>query len=203
MQLVSSIPSIYLQYCMNKMAIVEQLIPKGSGLVLDVGCGDVTVEGHLYCDKRLRENYEVIGIDLNPGKRENVIQASAEHIPFADQSIEYVVSFDVIEHIKEFSAVVTDMLRIASHRVILIVPTTKNKYIRPMFNFIRKLLRGVDNFIFQGHYYEFYPEEICCFKGEEFSCKMFTLNYPIIGATLFHRRGLITAGIYVFDRVKK
>ena len=185
------------------MVIVEQLIPKGSGRVLDVGCGDVDVEGHLYCDKRLRENYEVIGIDLNPGKRENVIEASAANIPFADQSIEYVVSFDVIEHIKEFSAVVTDMLRIASQRVIIIVPTTKHRKIRPVFNFIRRMLRGVDNFIFQGHYYEFYPKEICCFKGEDFSCNVMTINYPIIGATLFHRKGWITAGIYVFDRLKK
>ena len=200
--MVRFIPNIYLQYCMNKMDIVEQLIPKGSSRVLDVGCGDIDVTGHLYCDIRLRQKYkQVIGIDIKPGQRENVIQASAMNIPFADQSIEYVVSFDVIEHIKDYSTVIKDMLRIAIRRVIIIVPTTKNRFIRSIFNFLRRMLRGVDNFIFQGHYYEFYPSEICVFKGRNYSCNLITVNYPILGASIFHRRGLITAGIYIFDRL--
>jgi ubiquinone/menaquinone biosynthesis C-methylase UbiE len=151
----------------------------------------------------LKQKYrDVIGIDLNPGQQENVIQASAMQIPFADQSIEYVVSFDVIEHIKDYSSVIQDLLRVASKRVIIIVPTTKNRSIRPLFNFIRRMLRGVNNFVFQGHYYEFYPFEICKFKGQEYSCNVITIDYPILGASIFHRKGLITAGIYVFDRLK-
>lgn len=188
---------------MDKMTIVEGLIPRGSGRVLDVGCGDISVGGHLYCNNRLRRNYEVVGIDLNPGKRENVIVASATQIPFADHSIEYVVSLDVIEHIKDFSVVIRDILRITNRRVIVIVPTTKKRFIRPLLNFLRRMLRGVDNFVFQGHYYEFYPTEICGLKGRDFSCKLFTINYPILGASLFHRRGWLAAGIYVFDRLKR
>ncbi|MFX0122776.1 MAG: class I SAM-dependent methyltransferase [Candidatus Hodarchaeota archaeon] len=199
---MSSIPSIYRQYCMNKMDIVQQLIPKDAKRVLDVGCGDIDVAGHLYCHNRLKLKYRnVIGIDLNPGQQENVVQASAMKIPFADQSIEYVVSFDVIEHIKDFQAVIKDMLRVAIKRVIIIVPTTKNSSIRPIFNFIRRMLRGVDNFIFQGHFYEFYPFEICTFKRQKYSCNLITIDYPILGASIFHRKGLITAGIYIFDRL--
>jgi len=202
--MVSFIPNIYLRYCMNKMDIVEHLIPKGSGRVLDVGCGDIDVAGHVYCHNRLKRKYkDVIGIDINPGRRRNTIRASASNIPFANQSIEYVVSFDVIEHIKDYSAVIKDMLRIANRRVIIIVPTTKNRFIRPILNFLRRMLRGVDNFIFQGHYYEFYPSEVCIFKGYRYSCKVITINYPIIGASIFHRKGLISAGIYIFDRLKK
>lgn len=200
---MSSIPSIYRQYCMTKMDIVEQLIPKEEGCILDVGCGDINVTGHLYCHRRLRQTYRrVIGLDINPGQQEDVIQASAMNIPFADQSIEYVVSFDVIEHITDYSVVIEDMLRVATRRVIIIVPTTKNQFIRPIFNFLRRMLRGVDNFIFQGHYYEFYPHEICTLKGHSYACKMFTIDYPILGSSIFHRKGLITAGIYVFDRIK-
>ncbi|UCG03066.1 MAG: class I SAM-dependent methyltransferase [Candidatus Heimdallarchaeota archaeon] len=185
------------------MDIVEQLIPKGAKRVLDVGCGDINVGGHLYCHNRLKRRYRnVLGIDLNPGQQENVIQASAMKIPFADQSIEFVVSFDVIEHIKDYSSVIKDMLRVASERVIIIVPTTKNRSIRPIFNFLRRMLHGVNNFIFQGHYYEFYPFEICKFKRRIYSCKFITINYPILGASIFHRKGLITAGIYVFDRLE-
>ena len=202
--MVSSIPSIYRQYCMNKMEVVEQLIPRGARRVLDVGCGDIDVVGHLYCHNRLKQKYrDVIGIDLNPGQQENVIQASARQIPFADQSIEYIVSFDVIEHIKDYSSVIEDLLRVASKRVIIIVPTTKNRSIRPFFNFLRRILRGVNNFVFQGHYYEFYPFEICKFKGQKYSCNVITIDYPILGASIFHRKGLITAGIYVFDRLER
>ena len=186
---------------MNKMDIVEQFIPKDAKRVLDVGCGDIDVSGHLYCHNRLKQKYkDVLGIDLNPGQQENVIQASAMKIPFADQSIEYVVSFDVIEHIKDYSSVIEDMLRVAIKRVIIIVPTTKTRSIRPLFNFLRRILRGVDNFVFQGHYYEFYPSEICRFKKQKYSCKVITIDYPILGASIFHRKGLLTAGIYIFDR---
>ena len=188
---------------MNKMDLVEHLIPQDAKRVLDVGCGDIDVTGHLYCHHRLKRKYRyVIGLDLNPGKQENVIQASAMKIPFADQSIEYVVSFDVIEHIKDYSSVIEDLLRIAKKRVIIIVPTTKNRSIRPLFNFIRRMLRGVNNFVFQGHCYEFYPFEICRFKGQKFSCKVFTIDYPILGASIFHRKGFIIAGIYIFDRLE-
>jgi ubiquinone/menaquinone biosynthesis C-methylase UbiE len=200
--MVSLIPNIYRQYCMNKMDIVEELIPTGSSRVLDVGCGNIDVAGHVYCHFRLRQKYEnVYGIDVNPGQLENVIKASAMKIPFADQSIEYVVSFDGIEHIKDYSEVIKEMLRVAKRRVIIIVPTTKNRYIRPLFNFIRRMLRGVDNFIFQGHYYEFYPSEIYKFKGQNFLCKEIALNYPILGASFFHRKGWISAGIYIFNRI--
>lgn len=186
---------------MNKMDIVEQFIPRGAKSVLDVGCGDKDVGGHLYCHNRLKQKYkDVLGIDLNPGQQENVIQASAMKIPFADQSIEYVVSFDVIEHIKDYSSVIEDMLRIAIKRVIIIVPTTKSRSIRPLFNFLRRILRGVDNFVFQGHYYEFYPFEICRFKKQNYSCKVITIDYPILGASIFHRKGLLTSGVYIFDR---
>ena len=184
------------------MDIVEELIPTGSSRVLDVGCGNINVTGHLYCHKRLKQKYwKVLGLDINPGRRENVIQASAMTIPFTDQSIEYVVSFDVIEHIKDYSSVIEDMLRVAARRAIIIVPTTKNRAVRPIFNFLRRMLRGVDNFIFQGHYHEFSPSEICGHKGRSFSCKLITLNYPILGSSFFHRKGWLIAGIYIFDRI--
>ncbi|MFX1517080.1 MAG: class I SAM-dependent methyltransferase [Promethearchaeota archaeon] len=186
------------------MDIVEQLIPLDARRVLDVGCGDIDVKGHLYCHNRLKRKYKnVLGIDLNPGRQENVIQASAMRIPFVDESIEYVVSFDVIEHIKDYSVVIEDILRVAIKRVIIIVPTTKNRSFRQFLKFLRRMLRGVDNFVFQGHYYEFFPSEICRLKTRNYSCNFITIDYPILGASIFNRKGFITAGIYVFDRLKQ
>ena len=146
---------------MNKMDIVEYFIPKKTGRVLDVGCGDISVGGLLYCDQRLRKKYEVFGIDLNPGKRENVLQASGMNIPFTDKSIEYVVSLDVIEHIQDFSFVVKDILRVTKRRAIIIVPSTSKPIVRKVINMVRRMLGGADSklgqFLLQGHFYEFFP----------------------------------------------
>ncbi|MFX0185463.1 MAG: class I SAM-dependent methyltransferase, partial [Candidatus Hodarchaeota archaeon] len=143
------------------MNIVERLLPRGSGRVLDVGCGDVNVKGLLYCHQRLKKNYNVLGIDINPGEREDVLKASALKIPFADQTIEYVVSFDVIEHIKEFSTVIKEMLRVSSRRVIIIAPTTSAPIVRKIINVLRRMIGGAGSklgeLFLQGHYYEFYP----------------------------------------------
>ncbi len=191
---------------MNKMDIVECFIPKKIGRVLDVGCGDISVGGLLYCGQRLRKNYEVFGIDLNPGKRENVLQASGMNIPFADKSIEYVVSLDVIEHIQDFSFVVKDILRVTKRRAIIIVPSTSKPIVKKIINMVRRMLGGADSklgqFLLQGHFYEFFPREILFFKGKSFKAKFLKIKYPILGASLLHRSGLIFAGIYIFNRIK-
>ena len=202
---VRLIPDIYLEYCTNKMDIVEKFLPTHSGQILDVGCGNVEVVGHQYCDSRLRMKHRVIGVDLNPGKQSNVVTASAQDLPFSDQSIDYVVSFDVIEHIENYSGVVEEMLRVARERVIIIVPTTSKAYVRKIINFFRRMIGGAGSkygqFILQGHYYEFFEEEIIRFKGDEFKVKFLRVNYPIVGKSFFNRSGIIYAGIYVFDRI--
>ncbi len=191
---------------MNKMDIVEFFIPKKTGRVLDVGCGDISVGGLLYCDQRLRNNYEVFGLDLNPGKRENVLQASGMNIPFTDKSIEYVVSLDVIEHIQDFSFVVKDILRVTKRRAIIIVPSTSKPIVRKIINMVRRMLGGADSklgqFLLQGHFYEFFPREILSFKKKSFKAQFLKINYPVLGASLLHRSGLIFAGIYIFSRIK-
>ncbi len=202
--MVSFIPSIYLDYCVNKMDVVEQLLPKDAGRVLDVGCGNIDVVGLLYCYNRLKRNYNVLGIDLNPGVRENVLMASALKIPFANQSIEYVVSFDVIEHIKDFSTALKEMLRVTKRRTIIVVPTTSKPIVRSVINIIRRSIRGADSrlgkYLLQGHHYEFFPYEILSFKGKSFHTAFFKIDFPLLGRSLLHRSGLIYAGIYVFER---
>jgi len=192
---------------MNKMDIVEHLIPRESGSILDVGCGNISVGGHLYCDNRLRKNYDVFGIDLNPGIRQNVLQASGINIPFADRSIEYVVSFDVIEHVEDFSSIVKEILRVTKRRAIIVVPSTSKPIVRKFINIFRRMLGGAGSklgqFLLQGHYYEFFPYEILFFKGNSFNARMLKIDFPLLGASFLHRSKLIYAGIYIFDRIEK
>jgi SAM-dependent methyltransferase len=187
------------------MNLAERFISRDSGRVLDVGCGNINVPGLQYCYWRLKEKYDVIGIDLRPGQYEDVLQASGTHLPFASRSFEYVVSFDVIEHIKDFAAVIKEMLRVTKHRVIIIVPSTSRPIVRKGINLVRRMLGGagtdLGELVLQGHYYEFFPYEILHFKGAAFKATHFTLDFPIYGRTLLHRAGVIYAGLYVFDRV--
>ncbi|MFX0209016.1 MAG: class I SAM-dependent methyltransferase [Candidatus Hodarchaeota archaeon] len=189
------------------MNVVEQLLPKGTGRVLDVGCGNIDVIGLLYCYNRLKKNYDVLGIDINPGERENVLKASALKIPFTNQSIEYVVSFDVIEHIKDFSTALREMLRITKKRTIIIAPTTSKPMVRRIINILRRLIGGANSrlgeFLLQGHHYEFFPREILSFKGRTFRTAFFKIDFPLAGKSFLHRSGLIYAGIYVFERKRE
>jgi SAM-dependent methyltransferase len=187
------------------MNLVERFISRNSGQVLDVGCGNINVPGLQYCYWRLKANYDVIGVDTRPGLYEDVFQASGTHLPFTSRSFEYVVSFDVIEHIKDFAAVIKEMLRVAKHRVIIIVPSTSRPIVRKGINLVRRMLGGagtdLGEFVLQGHYYEFFPHEILNFKGDAFKAYHFTLDYPIYGRNLLRRAGVIFAGLYIFDRL--
>lgn len=169
-----------------------------------MGCGNINAIGLQYCYQRLKRKYNVIGIDLDPGDYRDVLKASGIHLPFASHSFEYVVSFDVIEHIKDFGAIIKEMLRVTKRRTIIIVPTTSRRIVRKVVNLIRRMIGGAETklggILLQGHHYEFFPHEILHFQGTAFKAVYFTLDFPIYGRTLLHRAGLIYAGIYIFDR---
>lgn len=188
------------------MDIVEKFLPDHSGQILDVGCGNVEVTGLQYCDSRLRTKHRVIGVDINPGQQANVVTASAQDLPFSDQSIDYVVSFDVIEHIENYPEVIEEMLRVTKERAIIIVPTTSKLYVRKSINLFRRMIGGAGSkygqLLLQGHYYEFFKEEIFQFKGKDFRVSFMKIDYPILGKSFFNRSGLIFAGIFIFDRLK-
>ncbi|MFW9854120.1 MAG: class I SAM-dependent methyltransferase [Candidatus Thorarchaeota archaeon] len=187
------------------MNLVERFISKESGQILDVGCGNVNVPGLQYCYWRLKAKYDVIGVDIRPGHYDNVLQASGTHLPFDSRSFKYVVSFDVIEHIRNFSAVIKEMLRVVKHRAIIIVPSTSRPLVRNALNWVRRMLGGAGSdlgeLVLQGHYYEFFPHEILYFKGDAFKAFHLTLDYPIYGRNLLRRAGIIFAGLYIFDRL--
>lgn len=113
--------SIALRY----LPIVEKIKAKigKSGAVLDVGSGEFGIFTYLGRD------YNVVGTDLDFGKKREgnftMVKASAEKLPFEDNSFPAVVSVDMLEHlpkrIREKS--ISEMIRVSSRYVIISSPS--------------------------------------------------------------------------------
>jgi SAM-dependent methyltransferase len=71
--------------------------------ILDVGCGI-----GMYVEKFRRFSDDVYGVDVDPEKvaqasasLPNIVEAPAEHLPFADESFDVVLLHEVIEHVDD------------------------------------------------------------------------------------------------------
>lgn len=108
------------------------LVPAGA-TVLDAGCGPGALSIML-----AKKGCIVTGVDIS---EPNIVEANkyaeskglkgritfltgdVEHMPFEDQSFEYVVSSHVLEHVPDFAKGASELSRIAKHRVIIAIPT--------------------------------------------------------------------------------
>lgn len=93
------------------------------GTVLDAGCG----RGFLA--KKLSEaGCSVTGLDVerpknySSGDGYKFIAGSVEHMPFPDGSFDTVVCAHVLEHILDLESAISEILRVADQRVILVLP---------------------------------------------------------------------------------
>lgn len=86
----------------------------GARTALDVGSGG----GHVA--RRLREaGLEVVSVDPAPGMQADV-QAAAEHLPFADGSIDVVACRVAAHHFADVAAGMGEMARVAGDRVLVV-----------------------------------------------------------------------------------
>jgi len=92
--------------------IVDLLGEPGS--VLDVGCRDRALRGHLAPD------VEYVGVDLFPPA--DVIASAEEPLPFDDDSFDCVVLADVLEHLEHPHRALDEAMRTARHAVVLLLP---------------------------------------------------------------------------------
>lgn len=73
---------------------VHQFLDQVSGTVLDIGCGDQP-----YADRLSGTDY--IGLDISTKNKIIDVMGDATRLPFADESFDYVISTQVLEHLPE------------------------------------------------------------------------------------------------------
>jgi len=113
--------------------MVEHLV---DGAVLEVGAGTKELKKHIG-DRRY------IGADFTPEFEPNVL-ASAENLPFSDDSFENVCTKNCLQHVEGWKRALNEIVRVASRGIVLaervhnaptkIVLVNENGVIRRRFN---------------------------------------------------------------------
>ncbi len=94
------------------LSLLDPFLP--TGRVLEIGCGT----GRLL-ERLANRCEEATGVDLSPGmllaareKGLNVLEASAEALPFEESSFDLVYSFKVLAHVREIIEAVHEAVRV-------------------------------------------------------------------------------------------
>jgi SAM-dependent methyltransferase len=97
---------------------------KKTGKLLDIGCGvgNFLIHAEKY--------YEAYGVDISPFavgyakrklKRAALVVASANNLPFYDNTFDVVTCFDVLEHIKDPKEALKEIYRVLKLRSLLLI----------------------------------------------------------------------------------
>ena len=109
----------------RRLAMIRQWVDLG-GRILDNGCGLGT-----YLEAFAPFSKQRIGLELEFNRArqarphsEGVVQAPAECLPFADNSFDFVLSNEVLEHVEDDSVAMAEMVRVArpGGRVLIFCP---------------------------------------------------------------------------------
>jgi SAM-dependent methyltransferase len=107
-----------------KTQLILALVPEGVRKVIDLGCGDGSLTNVL------AERFEVVGVDSSPvgishlSHRARSIVASADNVPFPDQSFDLVLSSELLEHLANdiLRGVIREIGRLARTYILISVP---------------------------------------------------------------------------------
>lgn len=114
--------------CIQRMI---ELLPRGAQRILDVGCGN----GYLL--QRLADvtDAELHGLDYNkpslPQELQGRVQlheGSINHLPFEDRTFDVVVCSHVLEHLPDPWRAVSELTRVASKQLQVVVPRQRPFY---------------------------------------------------------------------------
>ncbi|GAA1558527.1 class I SAM-dependent methyltransferase [Kribbella sancticallisti] len=104
-----------LDFCLDAVGNTHQTL-------LDVGCG----RGYwldLLAEKA--PNVELTGVDVLadvPLRNAKYVPGSAEQLPFDDNSFDIVFSSHTIEHVRDLTAMVSELKRVARGKIIIVTP---------------------------------------------------------------------------------
>lgn len=90
---------------------------------LDVGCG-INPQGDVNCDLYVKDpiGHRYKCSPINTKKSKNFIVCDSEHLPFKSKAFDEVVSIHVIEHVKNPSLMLQEMLRVSNCKVLIRCP---------------------------------------------------------------------------------
>ena len=95
--------------------------------VLDLGCGFAA-----YSDALVKEGLQCVGGDINldylrsaPRQSVPVVNVGGK-LPFADKSFDSVLLFEVIEHVSELEAILSEAFRVARRNVLITAPNSED-----------------------------------------------------------------------------
>ncbi len=116
-----------------------------SGVVLENGCGVGMYIEHLapHAGKVVGLEYELDRAAQALQRSEHIVNAAGEHLPFPDESIDFILSHEVLEHVQDDRSAAREMLRVLrpGGRIALFVPNrgypfeTHGIYWRGRFHF--------------------------------------------------------------------
>ena len=97
---------------------LAEAIPPDALSVLDVGCGDGTIDASI---KRLRPALSITGVDVlaRPETHIPVHLFDGRALPFADRSFDVVMFVDVLHHTDDPEILLREAKRVARHSVVL------------------------------------------------------------------------------------
>lgn len=97
---------------------LAEMIPADARTVLDVGCGDGTIDALVM---RQRPDLEITGVDVlvRPKNHIPVQLFDGRQLPFPDQSFDAVMFVDVLHHTDDPSVLLREAKRVARQAVVL------------------------------------------------------------------------------------
>ena len=116
----------------DKFVIVRELLagrtPETTSL-LDAGCRGCELRPHV------EDRARYVGVDLMQNAAGSVDHVGdiARGLPFPDRSFDYVVALDVLEHMDDFHAGMTELARVTRERLVVVLPNYAHLNVRWRF----------------------------------------------------------------------
>jgi 2-polyprenyl-3-methyl-5-hydroxy-6-metoxy-1,4-benzoquinol methylase len=129
----------YRSLLIKKLELTKLIRP--TDRVLDIGCYDGTFLQSLDVKDR-------VGIDLEAIRQRNVyiVKAAAEYVPFNEESMSVITAFDVLEHVKNHSQLISQIKTVLKKGGLFILTTPHEKE-----NYFPRGLKNWLNFSRWGH----------------------------------------------------